>query len=231
MNPFSRRFLIALAGSCSLPSYRMAPHEHSGHQESNESATCATPAPVVPVSSDIPFDLAYIDTMIPHHASVIALAEKAIDDLEDSRLIEIAQVVLDSQPGEIELLQQFREEWYPDEPAEVSHDRMMEMMLVTMAGSMDGSTLVDEASLMDGDAMMLMDSVALVNEFNKADNKDLGFIDLVVPHHQMAVRQSQVGLQLAEHQELVAMLDDVITAQTAEIATLISLREEIEAES
>ncbi|MCA9834044.1 MAG: DUF305 domain-containing protein [Thermomicrobiales bacterium] len=234
MNTLSRRSVVVMAGVSALAYARLFAQSHEGHHGSDDSAVCTagTPIPIIPVTSDIPFDLAYIDTMIPHHSSVIALSERAIGELKDGRLVEIAQAVLDTQPGEIEQLKSFRAEWYPDEPVEISDDRMMEMMMVTMAGSMDGCTPMDHASMMDTDSdmdhMVLMDSEAIVKAFENADNKDLSFIDLVVPHHQMAVRQSQVGLELAEHDELRALLDDVIAAQTAEIEELLAIREEIE---
>lgn len=228
----TRRSFVALAGATGLGFTALSAQDHSGHGEM--SATCddgmATPA-IVAYESDIPFDLAYIDSMIPHHASVVALAETALTSLEDERLVEIAQAVLDTQPGEMEQLQAFRDEWYPDEPTEISDERMMEMMMVTMAGSMDGCTPMDHDDMTGDDGMshmMLMDSDAIVSEYDEAENKDLAFIDLVVPHHQMAVRQSQVGLELAEHDELRALLDDVIEAQTAEIEALLEIREELD---
>lgn len=232
MTTHTRRSFVALAGISGLGFSSLAAQDHSDHGDMD--ATCqagkATPA-VVPYESDIPFDLAYIDSMIPHHASVVALAETALTSLEDERLVEIAQAVLDTQPGEMEQLQAFRDEWYPDEPTDISDDRMMEMMMVTMAGSMYGCSPMDlEDMTEDDDAMdhmMLMDSEALVQAYEEAEDKDLTFIDLVVPHHQMAVRQSQVGLELAEHEELRALLDGVIEAQTAEIDAMLEIRDEI----
>ncbi len=59
------------------------------------------------------FDLAYIDMMIPHHESIIALAEVALPELTDPRLIEIAHAIIDTQTVENETMHQLREEWYP----------------------------------------------------------------------------------------------------------------------
>lgn len=222
MTTHSRRTFVAIAGLSGLGLGTLTAREDKSHGDHGNMATCgtdmATPA-VVPFESDIPFDLAYIDSMIPHHASVVALSELALEELEDERLLEIAQAVLDTQPGEMEMLTAFRKEWYPDEPEDISDDRLMEMMMVTMA--MDPSCSHDDGH------MQLMDSEWLVAEFENAEDKDLAYIDLVIPHHEMAVRQSVVGLQLAEHEELRALLDDVIEAQTAEIELLTELREEL----
>lgn len=226
MSLINRRRFTILAAAAPLISTRALAQDHSAHgdhdnESDHDSFSCAvavaTPE-ITPYGSDIPFDLAYIDTMIPHHASVVALAESAIDELEDDRLVEIAQAVLDTQPGEMDQLQQFREEWYPDEPEDISDERMHEMMMVTMAGVMTCG---------DADHMNLMDSDWIVQQFEEADNKDLRFIDLVIPHHQMAVHQSVVGLELAEHEELRSLLQDVIDAQTAEIEMLKEIRRDI----
>ena len=75
--------------------------------------------------------------------------------------------------------------------------------------------------------MAMMDGEALVAQFEAADNKDLSFIDLVIPHHMMAVHQSWVGLQLAEHEELKTLCQDVIDAQQAEIKALLEIRKDI----
>lgn len=224
MNTLTRRTLVTALGMTGAGLFVASAQEdkHDDHDSHGNDGTCnpdqATPE-VVPYESNIPFDLAYIDSMTPHHASVIALAETALESLEDERVQAIAQAVLDTQPGEMEYLQELRSEWYPDEPEDDSEERMMEMMMVTMA--MDPSCGHDESH------MQLMDSEWLVGEYEKAEDKDLAFIDLVIPHHEMAVRQSEVGLELAEHEEMVELCEEVIEAQAAEIAELETIREEL----
>lgn len=235
MTNLNRRHLIAFVGTAAVVPVIARAQDHGAHHGSTPAATpgChmvdGTPQ-VVPFESDIPFDQAYIDTMIPHHTSVIDLATTAMDVLEDERLVTIAQAILDSQPGEIEELKALRLEFYGSaEPEELSH----EMMMVTMG---DTETMAacgdhDMGMGMDMDMMdmnmALMDSEALLAEFEKAENKDLGFIDLVIPHHQMAVHQSWVGLQLAEHKELRELCQEVIDAQEAEIKELEEIRKDI----
>jgi uncharacterized protein (DUF305 family) len=253
MTTLNRRYLMAILGAGATLPIAARAQDHGAHHGSTPEATpgChmvnGTPQ-VVPYESDIPFDQAYIDTMIPHHASVIDLATAALDVLEDERLVLIAEAILDTQPGEIDQLKDFRLEWYGSaEPEEMTHEMMMVTMGDTeaMAACMDdhmGSGMMgmdmdmdmmhqmDEMGLdmnmVDMD-MAMMDGEALVAEFEKAEDKDLGFIDLVVPHHMMAVHQSWVGLQLAEHEELKELCQDVIDAQTTEIKELLEIRKEI----
>lgn len=229
MNTISRRSIVlaaALSATATATSRAFA-QDHGGHGEHGDSTpetfSCAiangTPE-VVLIESDIPLDLAYIDTMIPHHASVIALTEEAMDDLEDERLIAIAQAVLDTQPGEIEELQGYRDAWYPDAtPAdELDEDTMHEMMLLTMGGV---------ESCGHQDHMDLMDSEWIVDEYKNADDKQLTYVSLVIPHHEMAVHQSRVLLEYAEHDEMKDLAERVIAAQTAEIEQLKEIRRDL----
>ncbi len=62
-----------------------------------------------------PFDRAFIDAMIPHHESAIAMAEVALEESEDPEIREIAQDIVDAQEREISQLRQWRAEWYPEE--------------------------------------------------------------------------------------------------------------------
>ena len=234
MTTLNRRHILALLGTSAIVPARVLAQPHGQHHGSTPEATpgChmvnGTPQ-VMPIESDIPFDQAYIDTMIPHHNSVIDLATTALDVLADERLVTIAQAVIDTQPGEIEQLKAFREEWYGDaEPAEMTE----EMMMVTMGNlSALNDCPGDQNMHMDlgshEDMMNLMDSEWILGEFEKAENKDLAFIDLVIPHHQMAVHQSMVGLQLAEHEELRTLCQEVIDAQEAEIRELKLIRRDI----
>lgn len=237
MTNINRRLFTTLICAGAIIPVTSSAQDHGSHHgdatpDASQAAACSvdhgTPQ-IVPYESDIPFDQAYIDTMIPHHTSVIDLATAAIDELADDRLATLAQAILDSQPGEIEQLKTFREEWYGEaEPAEMTD----EMMMVTMGDteameSCAGDHGMDMDMGSHEDMMNLMDSEWILGEFEDAENKDLSFIDLVIPHHQMAVHQSMVGLQLAEHEELRTLCQDVIDAQEAEIEQLELIREDI----
>jgi uncharacterized protein (DUF305 family) len=53
------------------------------------------------------FDQMYIDMMIPHHQSIIAMAQAALPRLQDERLREIASAVIETQGSEIVQLQEY----------------------------------------------------------------------------------------------------------------------------
>lgn len=68
-----------------------------------------------------PFDLAFIDAMIPHHQSAIDAAQRVLNEAQRPELKELAQRVIAAQEKEIEQMKAWRETWYPDAPAPSSH--------------------------------------------------------------------------------------------------------------
>jgi uncharacterized protein (DUF305 family) len=161
------------------------------------------------------FDLMYIDMMIPHHESIIALATVAVNELEDPRLIEIAEAVITAQTAENEEMQRLRDEWYPGaEPVS------MDMMMQGMPGMGDMMAMEQQ-----------MSAEYQVATFCAAEDKDLAFIDLAIPHHRMAIVASEAALTQAVHPELVAIAEDVIAAQEAEIVELEAIRAELTGEA
>lgn len=61
-----------------------------------------------------PFDKAFIDAMIPHHESAIAMANVALQESEDPEILRIAGEIVDAQEREITQMQAWRAEWYPE---------------------------------------------------------------------------------------------------------------------
>ncbi|WP_437656831.1 DUF305 domain-containing protein [Sorangium sp. So ce1182] len=55
---------------------------------------------------------------------------------------------------------------------------------------------------------------------------DQQFIDMMAPHHEGAVMMAKTAQERAEHAELKAMADDIISAQNQEISQLKSWREQ-----
>jgi uncharacterized protein (DUF305 family) len=60
------------------------------------------------------FDKAFIDAMIPHHESAIEMASVALEESDNARIREIAGAIVDAQEREIALMQDWRQEWYPE---------------------------------------------------------------------------------------------------------------------
>ncbi len=218
MNTYSRRSIIALAGiagvsavSTSAASVRTGT---PGRPFFSCGAIVGTPE-IVHIDSDIPFDRAYIDTTIPYHHSALKLVELNVDDLEDERLIEIATVILENYPEEIETLTSFREEWFdsPD-PDEATY----EMMLLSMGGV---------ESCTDQSHVDFMDVEWVEKTWEKNDDPLLAFVSMLVLLVEMEHHQHLVGVELADHEELKEFCEQMIEATEPHIKTLKTVRGEL----
>jgi len=168
----------------------------------------------------VEFDQMYIDMMLPHHDSIVALAQVAMPLLEDPRLQEIAQIIIDTQTAEQAELEALRAEWYGSPDPAPMDDAMMSMMMEAMPGM--GSA---------EEQMQIMDAQWQVQTFCAAEDYDLAFIDQTIPHHQMAIDASEIALDQAVHPELAAIAQEVIDAQQTEIDELETIRAELTGEA
>ena len=170
--------------------------------------------------ASVEFDQLYIDMMVPHHESIIALAQAAGDWLTDERLRTIAANIITSQRAENEELRGYREQWYGS-PDPMPMDASMMGMMTEMIPAME-----DMASM-----QMQMDPNAVVAAFCAGEDPDLAFIDLTIPHHDMAIMASEAALKQATHPEIQEVAQRVIDAQQREIDELNSIRQELTGEA
>lgn len=62
-----------------------------------------------------PFDMAFIDAMIPHHQMAIDAAVIAQQKAEHAEIKALAAGIIDAQQKEIEQMKAWRAQWYPQE--------------------------------------------------------------------------------------------------------------------
>lgn len=168
----------------------------------------------------VEFDQMYIDMMIPHHASIIALAQASHDRLNDERLQTMADAIISAQQAEIEELRGYREQWYGSPESMPMDEGMMGMMAEMMPGMGDMPSM-----------QMQMNPAAKSAAFCAGENPDLAFIELTIPHHDMAIVASEAALEQATHDEIRAIAERVIQDQQREIDELRAIRQELTGES
>jgi uncharacterized protein (DUF305 family) len=159
----------------------------------------------------------YIDMMIPHHVSIIALAETALPSLDDDRLRDIATAIVATQQAEIDELREMRAARFGSPDPVPLADDMMAVMHVLMP---DKEAAGHDMEAMRPDMEKLMDSAALVDAYCQSNDPDLTFANLTLAHHEMAVDSSRGLLEMTHDAELRDLAERVIAAQEAEIATL-----------
>ncbi len=185
----------------------------SGMDMSMASPTAAMEmgTPVIMGTGEI--DRLYIDMMIPHHASIVALAQASLPRLTDERLVALAEAIVTAQTTEIEELGEIRLHLYGSaEPMMLTDD---EMMRVTPSMAMPM-----------GEMMAQMDAATQVQTFCAATDPDLAFIDLVIPHHQSAIMASETVIEGSTTTEVTEFAGRVIDAQRREIEDLTAIRVE-----
>ncbi len=238
---FWRPAAAALLFALALAALRTSPTPIMARQEATPATqySCdnATPVAATPVMADsgmpsmagmdmgsamagmemaVEFDQMYIDMMLPHHASIVAMAQAALPRLQDDRLREIAQTIIDVQTAEQAELRGYREEFYGSPEPMPMDAHMMEMMSQAMPGMGSMAQMAEQ-----------MDPSAQVALLCAAEETDLAFIDLAIPHHQAAIAASQAALDQATHQEIKDFAQKVIEDQEREITELSAIREEV----
>lgn len=142
-----------------------------------------------------PFDLQFIDQMIPHHEGALMSSEHMISNSKRPELRQLYENIQKSQSEQIEQMQDWRNEWYPDA------GQASGMMGDEQTGSMMGN------GVMDGSMQGMMGGNPL----------DTMFLEMMIPHHQMAVDMSDEALSKAEHPELRDLAQKIRDEQSSEI--------------
>ncbi len=136
------------------------------------------------MDSAMPFDAMFIDSMIEHHQGAIDMAEMAREQADHEEVRVLAETIITEQQAEIEQMQSWRSEWYPDLAATTG----MDMSMGDMAIREEASTSFDQR-----------------------------FLEAMISHHQGAIGMAEMTLNQAEHEELRALAEVIITDQQAEI--------------
>jgi len=156
----------------------------------------------------MPYDLHYIDMMVMHHRQGSAMARLAERKGSTAALKAFAKKTADAQEKELLELKKHRDHWYAG-ATEMDHSQMMAQM-----------------SGMSGHGNMKMDMQGDMARLQAATGKqfDRLFLDMMVPHHQMAIDMSKEAVTKAEHAEIKEMARLIVVKQQGEIAEMNRLK-------
>lgn len=147
---------------------------------------------------------AFLEGMIPHHESAIEMARMAQENGQRQEIKQLADEIVSAQDAEIAQIRGIYRRLYDEEikPDPMAHSRL-------------GLTAEESNMAMDeGDMTMLEDA----REFDRE------FIDMMVPHHQGAIRMARAGLDATEDAEVMELAEGIIEAQSREIRQMNSWR-------
>ena len=147
-------------------------------------------------------DTMFTMMMIPHHEQAIEMSDLILAESDiDPRVTELAQQIKDAQAPEIELMKDWLDEWgLPSSGA---------------MGAMD-----------HGDGMMTEDDMAAL-EAAEGRAAALLFLEQMIEHHEGAIEMAQEELERGEDSDVRALAQQIIDSQTAEIAVMQELIEQI----
>lgn len=168
-----------------------------------------------------PFDLQFIDQMIPHHEMALISSEHMIAGSEDPRLVDLYENIQKSQSEQIEQMRAWRDEWYPG--AELTSSGGMHSMMGSggMSGGHGEGQKEQGSHEGSGGPRSMMGG----------DTSDAMFLRMMIPHHQDAVDMSDEALERAEHPELKELAQQIKDEQSAEIELMQGYLDEIEGTS
>jgi uncharacterized protein (DUF305 family) len=144
----------------------------------------------------VPFDRAFIDAMVPHHRAAIEMAQEALDaGLTQPELINIADAIVTAQQIEIDQMLAWRDQWYGSkEPG--SEEAALETL-----------------GLSAGEAGMEHGAIDL----SMAEDVDQAFAEMMVAHHEGAIRMARLAEEKAGHEEVKNLAGEIVAAQQREI--------------
>lgn len=164
----------------------------------------AAPTPQAPPTESstggVPFDLAFIDAMVPHHRDAIEMANAALErGLTQPELETIAENIRSTQQLEIDEMLRWRQSWY---------------------GTPELGPIRPEVLGVAEDEMGMIGMEHSADEISSADDVDGTFAKLMLPHHEGAVAMARAAKERAQHEEIRKLADAIVDAQELEIIAL-----------
>lgn len=136
-------------------------------------------------------DSSFIEQMIPHHESAIAMAELAQQKSKHEEVKTLANNIITSQSAEIDTMKEWYKDWYGTDVPAVTTDNMW--------------------------GGMMMDSQASATSLETAADFDEAFLAQMIEHHQMAVMMANMLDTATNRSEMKKLAEGIISAQTKEI--------------
>jgi len=148
-------------------------------------------------AGDVPFDQAFIDGMVPHHEGAIEMAEAAkAAGLSEPELVEIADAIIATQQQEIDLMREWRRDWFGSAEIDPRGAEALGMSAAQMGMQHDASALHD------------------------AEDVDAMFASMMIDHHRGAVAMAEQAQRRSQRDEIRQLADEIITAQEREISVM-----------
>ena len=163
------------------------------------SAAPATGNGTTASTAQVPFDRAFIDAMVPHHQSAIEMARAAKQaGLTQPELITIANDIIASQQEEIDRMLSWRKQWFGSSKREPEEAALKALGLSPAEAGMEHGAM----------------------DLSAAADVDQAFAEMMIGHHQGAIRMARLAEKKAGRAALKELAGDIIAAQEREIGVM-----------
>jgi uncharacterized protein (DUF305 family) len=157
-------------------------------------------------------DRAFVREMVPHHQMATEMADMARMDGEHAKIRRLARTIIRAQNAEIRTMKG------------IASDLGVTPAEMPMDGEMSDQTMKDLEALgvTEEQSGMNMD----MHELHGAKPFDRAFIDMMIPHHQGAIRMARAELRNGENRRLRKIARAIVRDQAKEIRTMNRWRED-----
>ncbi|SRR5258708_3919758 len=164
---------------------------------SNPTATAPLPS-TTPLAQEI--DRAFVSAMPLHHTAAVDMAQVEVQRGQRADVRQLAQQIVSAQESQIKELQQIAQQDFNVTPS------------ITLPASAQQGMLMGEP--------ILMNFQQDIDELKSAPDPDTMFLQMMIPHHAMAIVQADSQLMNGSNQQLKAISQDIISSQSREIGEM-----------
>lgn len=190
----------------------MACYDREPSDASNNQASAAHPGSDVVAArgsqeevdrQQMPFDQMFIDNMIEHHKEGQDASRIALDRAEHAELKSMAQEKIATDEAQIAQMKEWRRAWYGGASSMAAKNEEQ------MPGASSTKAMKEHMDML-----------------KSAEQFDLAFIDMMIPHHQGAVDMAKTALDQAQHAELKSLAATIARGEETGIEMMRKWRDE-----
>ena len=145
-------------------------------------------------------DIAFAQGMVPHHQQAVEMAQLAEQRAESAEVKDLAADIEAAQAPEIEQLTTWLQDWEAESPTP----------------SMDHGDMGHGDASSDLSGMMTAEDMGMLEDTRGAGFDEM-FLTMMIEHHEGAVEMAETEVDEGENADAIAMAEQIITTQEAEI--------------
>lgn len=199
-----RRFISLISATVAAGVLVAACSSGGDHSSMTDTSKVTIPASANFNSTDVGF----AQGMIPHHAQAVEMADLALEKSTNADVLALAKQIKAAQNPEIQTMTGWLQSWGQKVPSTDS-----------MSGG--GHDMTDMGGMMMDGMMTEADMKKL--ESSSGTAFDRLWIELMIQHHEGAVRMSEDEVKDGKNADVKALAQSIITSQQAEINSMNSL--------